>query len=108
MLFHAALAVPGMLLSNVTAFQLLVAGSLLLAVAALLLALSRVRRVSVKPSPVTEELAILMGRIANALENLANPLRDRSHFTDSRGQAPVAPGKTTEEARHVAYSIFGR
>jgi membrane protein implicated in regulation of membrane protease activity len=108
MLFHAALAVPGMLLSNVTAFQLLVAGSLLLAVAALLLALSRVRRVSVKPSPVTEELAILMGRIANALENLANPLRDRSHFTDSRGQAPVAPEKTTEEARHVAYSIFGR
>ncbi len=46
MLFNAALALPGMSLSNVTAFQLLIAGGLLLAVAALLLALSRVRRVS--------------------------------------------------------------
>ena len=108
MLFHAALALPGMSLSNVTAFQLLIAGGLLLAVAALLLALSRVRRVSVKPSPVTEELAIHMGRIANALENLANPLRDRSHFTDSRERVPVQPEKTTEETRHVSYSIFGR
>lgn len=108
MLLNAALAVPKMSLSNVTAFQLLVAGGLLLAVATLLLALSRVRSVSVKPSPVTEELAIHMGRIANALENLANPLRDRSHFTDSREQTPVAPEKTTEDTRHVSYSIFGR
>lgn len=108
MLFNAALAVPGMSLSNVTAFQPLVAGGLLLAVATLLLALSRVRSVSVKPSPVTEELAIHMGRIANALENLANPLRDRSHFTDSRERTPVAPEKTTEDSRHVLYSIFGR
>ena len=107
MLFHAALAIPGMSLSNVTAFQLLTAGGLLLAVAALLLALGRVRRVSVKPSPVTEELALHMGRIANALENLANPLRE-SHFTDSHERAPVAPQKTTEDARHVSYSIFGR
>jgi hypothetical protein len=49
-----------------------------------------------------------MGRIANALENLANPLRDRSHFTDSRERTPVAPEKTTEDTRHVSYSIFGR
>jgi len=96
-----------MSLSNVTAFQLLTAGGLLLAVAALLLALGRVRRVSVKPSPVTEELALHMGRIANALENLANPLRD-SHCTDSHERAPVAPEKTTEDMRHVSYSIFGR
>ncbi len=108
MLFNAALAGPGMSLSNVTAFQLLIAGSLLLAVAALLLALSRERRVSVKPSPVTDELAIHMGRIANALENLANPLRDRSHFTDSVERAPLPTDKTTEDSRHVSYSIFGR
>jgi len=63
-------------------------GALLLALAAFLLALSRERRVSVKPSNVTEELAIHMGRIANALENLADPLRDRSHFTASREPAP--------------------
>jgi hypothetical protein len=108
MLLNAALPIPGMSLSNVTAFQLLLAGGLLLAVATLLLALSRVRSVSVKPSPVTEELAIHMGRIANALENLADPLRDRSHFTDSREPTPVASEKTTEDTRHVSYSIFGR
>jgi hypothetical protein len=108
MLLNAALPIPGMSLSNVTAFQLLVAGGLLLAVATLLLALSRVRSVSVKPSPVTEELAIHMGRIADALEDLANPLRDRSHFTDSRERTPVAPEKTTEDTCHVSYSIFGR
>jgi membrane protein implicated in regulation of membrane protease activity len=108
MLCNAALAVPGMSLSNVTAFQLLIAGGLFLAVAALLLALGRVRRVSVKPSPVTEEFAIQMGRIANALENLANPLRDRSHFTDAPERAPLPPEKAAEDTRHVAYSIFGR
>jgi hypothetical protein len=104
---NAALAVPGITLSNVTAFQLLIAGALLLALAAFLLALSRERRVSVKPSNVTEELAVHMGRIANALENLADPLRDRSHFTASREPAPQE--KTPEEApHHVSYSIFGR
>jgi hypothetical protein len=98
-----------MALSNVTAFQLLIAGALLLALAAFLLALSRERRVSVKPSNVTEELAIHLGRIANALENLADPLRDRSHFTASREREPAPPEKTAEEApHHVSYSIFGR
>ncbi|HVH50226.1 MAG TPA: hypothetical protein VM781_01060 [Candidatus Bathyarchaeia archaeon] len=108
MLLNAALAASGMSLSNVTAFQLLIAGGLLLGVAALLLAVSRVRRVAVKPSPVTEELAIHMGRIANALENLAHPQRDPSHLTDSHERAAVTPEKTTEDTRHVAYSIFGR
>jgi hypothetical protein len=96
----------GVALSNLTAFQLLIAGGLLLGVAALLLALGRERRVSVKPSAVTEELAVHMGRIANALENLADPLRDRSHFTDLRERG--GPQKPTEDAHHVSYSIFGR
>ena len=108
MLFITALAVPGISLSNVTAFQLLVAGGLLLAVAALMLAISRERRVSMKPSTVTDELAIHMSRIANALENLANPTRDRSHFTDSREQEVAPPEKASEEAHRVAYSMFGR
>jgi hypothetical protein len=108
MLSNTASAVSGIDLSNVTAFQLLIAGGLFLGLAAFMLALSRERRVSVKPSAVTEELAIHMGRIANALENLADPLRDRSHFTDSHVQAPVQPEKPTEDTRHVSYSIFGR
>jgi hypothetical protein len=99
-MLNTALAASGMALSNITAFQLLIAGAL---------ALSRERRVSVKPSAVTEELAIHMGRIANALENLADPLRDRSHFTDSNVRAPVVPPeKTTEVPHRVSYSIFGR
>jgi hypothetical protein len=108
MLFINALAVPGISLSNVTAFQLLIAGGLLLGVAAFLLALSRERRVSIKPSTVTDELAIHMTRIANALENLADPTRDRSHFTDSPGQEVARPEKASEEAHRVAYSMFGR
>jgi hypothetical protein len=113
MLLNTALAAPAISLSNITAFQLLVAGALLLALAALLLALSRERRVSVKHSTVTEELSVQMARIANALENLADPLRDRSHFTASRepASAPTerAPTeKTPEPAHHIAYSIFGR
>jgi hypothetical protein len=108
MLSITALAVSGISLSNVTAFQLLVAGGLLLAVAALMLAISRERRVSMKPSAVTDELAIHMSRIANALENLANPTRDRSHFTDSREQEVARPEKASEEAHRVAYSMFGR
>jgi hypothetical protein len=105
-LLNTGLAGLGAALSNLTAFQLLIAGGLLLGVAALLLALGRERRVSVKPSAVTEELAVHMGRIANALENLADPLRDRSHFTDVRERG--GPEKPTEDAHHVSYSIFGR
>jgi hypothetical protein len=105
-LLNTGLAGLGVALSNLTAFQLLIAGGLLLGVAALLLALGRERRVSVKPSAVTEELAVHMGRIANALENLADPLRDRSHFTDLRERG--GPEKPTEDAHHVSYSIFGR
>ena len=108
MLSTTALAVAGISLSNVTAFQLLVAGGLLLAVAAFLLALSRERRVSMRSSAVTDELAIHMSRIANALENLANPTRDRSHFTDSSEQTVARPEKASEEAHRVAYSMFGR
>ena len=108
-MLNTVLAASGMVLSSITAFQLLIAGALLLGLAAFMLALSRERRVSVKPSAVTEELAIHMGRIANALENLADPLRDRSHFTDSNVRAPVVPPeKQTEDTHRDSYSIFGR
>jgi len=67
MLVSTALAIPQIPLSNFSAFQLLVAGALLLGIATLLLALSRERRVSVKRSAATDELAVHMVRIAEAL-----------------------------------------
>ena len=72
MLVSTALAIPQIPLSNFSAFQLLVAGALLLGTATLLLALSRERRVSVKRSAATDELAVHMVRIAEALERIAN------------------------------------
>ena len=107
-LLNTLLAGSGFTLSNLTAFQLLIAAGLFLGVAALMLALSRERRVSLRASAVTEELAVHLRRIANALENLADPLRDRSHFTDSRDRDVVCPEKPSEDSRQVSYSMFGR
>jgi len=108
MLLNGALAVPGMALSNVTAFQLLIAGGLLLGVAAFLLALSRERRVSVKPSVVTDELTVHTGRIAEALERIANQANEGAHLAASRKHEQPEPERASEEAHHIAYSMFGR
>jgi hypothetical protein len=92
-----------------TAFQLLIASALLLGLAAFKLALSRKRRVSVKPSAVIEELAIHMGRITNALANLADPLGDRSHFTRFEGANTSRPaGKDDARPTRASYWIFER
>ena len=107
-LLNMVFAGSGFELSNVTAFQLLIAGGLLLAIAVFLLAWTRERRVSVKSSAVTDEIAVYLGRIANALENAADPMRDRSHFTDSNAREVRRTEKPTEDTRHVSYSIFGR
>ena len=72
-LLNMVFAGSGFELSNVTAFQLLIAGGLLLAIAVFLLAWTRERRVSVKSSAVTDEIAVYLGRIAHALENAADP-----------------------------------
>ncbi len=108
MLLNAALAFPGMTLSNITGFQLLVAGGLLLGVAAFLLALSRERRVSVKRSVVTDELAVHTGRIADALERIANQTNESAHLAASRKREQPEPERASEEAHHIAYSMFGR
>jgi len=108
MLLNAALAFPGMTLSNITGFQLLLAGGLLLGVAAFLLALSRERRVSLKRSVVTDELAVHTGRIADALERIANQANERAHVAASRKHEQPEPERASEEAHHIAYSMFGR
>jgi len=107
-MLNAALAFPGLALSNVTAFQLLIAGGLLLGVAAFLLALSRERRVAMKRSVVTDELTVHTGRIAEALERIANQANERAHLAASRKREQPAPERASEEAHHIAYSMFGR
>ena len=107
-MLNAALAFPGLALSNVTAFQLLIAGGLLLGVAAFLLALSRERRVAMKRSVVTDELTVHTGRIAEALERIANQANERAHLAASRKREQTEPERASEEAHHIAYSMFGR
>ena len=108
MLLTAALAIPKITLSNFTAFQLLVLGALLLGVAALLLALSRERRVSVKRSAATDELAVHMVRIAEALERIANHTTERAHLASSRRQVKTETERADDDAHRIAYSMFGR
>jgi hypothetical protein len=108
MLVSTAAAIPQIPFSNFSAFQLLVAGALLLGIAALLLALSRERRVSVKRSAATDELAVHMVRIAEALERIANHATERAHLTASRRQVKTETERADEEAHRIAYSMFGR
>jgi hypothetical protein len=102
------LAIPKSLLSNLTAFQLLVAGGLFLGVAALLMAFTRERRVSVKRSVVSDELAIHLGRIADALDRIANQSQQRAHLANSRNPENSEAQRASENEHHVAYSMFGR
>ena len=108
MLVGTALAISQIPLSNFSAFQLLVAGALLLGIATLLLALSRERRVSVKRSAATDELAVHLVRIAEALERIANQTTERAHLAASRHQVRTETERANEEAHRVAYSMFGR
>ena len=106
MLLSTVMAGPAIALPS--GFQLLVAGALLLGVATLLLALSRERRVSVKRSAMTDELAVQMGRIAEALERIANHTRERTRLTASGRQIRTETERADEEAHRIAYSMFGR
>ena len=97
MLVSTALAIPQIPLSNFSAFQLLVAGALLLGIATLLLALSRERRVSVKRSAATDELAVHMVRIADALERIANQTTERAHLAALVTRSEPKPSRRTRK-----------
>ncbi len=103
-----SLAVPRSLLSNVTAFQLLIAGALFLGVAAILMALAREQRISLKRSVVSDELAINIGRIADALDRIASQTRERSHLTNPPNAENSGAERASGKAHHIAYSMFGR
>jgi hypothetical protein len=93
---------------SVTMFQLLLAGGLLLGVAALLLAMARRKRVAIHRSVVTDEIAIHLSRIADAVDRLANETAARRQSEATRQVNLPPPPKLGEEAHPASFSIFGR
>jgi len=99
---------------TITTLQLLGLGGLFLAIAAFLLAFSRERRMALKRSIVTDELAIQLGRIADSLEHMANQASDRAMWKASRHRAEASRNRIQEpevaspETHRVAFSMFGR
>jgi hypothetical protein len=78
---------------HLSSLGLLIASLLLLGVAGFLLGLSRGRRVAVQRSATTDELNVQLGRIAEALERIANRPADRLIAEASRAAEPNADGK---------------
>lgn len=106
---------------SITTFQLLGLGALLLGVAAMLLAIARGRRTTLKRSEVTEDLTAEMARIAEALERIADQGASRMMrrvAQDAARASNVAAAAAAKEAeaaqqpapasRRIAYSMFGR
>ena len=98
---------PKSILSQLSSFQLLIAGGVLLGVAGFMLALSRERRVSIKRSVVSDELVIHLARIADALEWFAANQNSRPNVTDRVQPNSGAPAGV-EQPHRVSYSMFGR
>ncbi len=98
---------PKLSFSQLSSFQLLIAGGLLLGVAAFMLALSRERRVSIRRSVVSDELAIHLARIGDALDRIAANQNSRPHIPARVPQNSVASADIEQPPR-VSYSMFGR
>lgn len=96
----------------ISSLDLLLGAALLLCIAAFLLAIARRNhRVSVHPSPVTDEIIIQLGRIADAVERIAyQPLQNNiSALPGTSSYPPKAVAAPPEpEPRPVPYSMFGR
>lgn len=101
----------------VTSFQLLITGALLLCAAAMMMGYRRDLKATLGPSKVTDRLAEELGRIANALERIANQpadgaIREAARKSAVKMGAPVeetpVSEPASEDAHRVAYSIFGR
>jgi len=108
MLSDAKLVIAGHAISSL---DLLLGAALLLCIAAFLLAIARRnRRVSVHPSPVTDEIIIQLGRIADAVERIAyQPLQNNISALPGTNYPPKAVAAPSEpEPQPVAYSMFGR
>jgi len=92
-----------------TTVQLVLAGILLLGAAGILV-LARAKRLALQRSVVTDEIAIQLGRIATAVEQLVGEAAARRMMEEQRHRAasatlPPVPG---EEKHPISYSMFGR
>jgi hypothetical protein len=88
--------------------QLLIAGVALLFVG-LLLAMARGRRIALQRSIVTDDVANQLGRIAFALEQLANEASTRRIMEQNqRSNVTLPPAAIGEEPNSAPFSIFGR
>src|SRR5205814_8039948 len=98
---------------TITAVQLLGIGELVLGIGVFLLAFHRVTRTTLKRSVVSDELQAHMGRIADALERIANQATDRKIRRSSRAATEpltndtVPPDLGKQETQRVSYSMFG-
>lgn len=88
----------------------------MLCVAAILMGYRRDLKATLRQSGVTDRLAEDLGRIASALERIANQPADSIREAGRKSAATIGtPVEKTpeaepasEEAHRVAYSIFGR
>jgi uncharacterized ion transporter superfamily protein YfcC len=92
---------------TITTIQLLLTGSGLLCVA-LLMTLARGKRIAVQRSVVTDEIAIQLGRVASAVEQLAGEAAARRMMDAKLPMNATLPPAVGEEPRPIPFSIFGR
>jgi hypothetical protein len=75
---------------------------------ALFVALARGKRIAVQRSVVTDEIAIQLGRIAAAVEQLAGEAAARRMLEERlRANVPLPP-VAGEDKHPISYSMFGR
>lgn len=92
---------------TITTMQLLLAGSGLLC-AVLLFVLARGKRIALGRSVVTDEIAIQLGRIAAAVEQLAGEAAARRIMEEKHRASVTLPPAVGEEKHPISYSMFGR
>ncbi|HLZ12517.1 MAG TPA: hypothetical protein VKP58_08015 [Candidatus Acidoferrum sp.] len=92
---------------TITTMQLLLGGTGLLCVV-LLIALARGKRIAMARSVVTDEMAIQLGRIAAAVEQLAGEAAARRIMEEKQRSNVTLPPAVGEEKHPISYSIFGR
>jgi len=90
---------------QLTSFQLLMAGGVLLIFAAILLGLRRRSRVQVESSIVTEELMAYLARIANALETPRTPTGQEIADQILRRAEERANDKRNGKVREMPFSM---
>lgn len=112
---QAGMAYP-FLVHPISSTELLVAGAVLLAIAAVMLAFGRRQKIALTRSAVTDELALQLARIADMLERqafrpnqpiAAEPLK-QIDAPPSKEIAEAPSQKVPERTHAISYSMFGR